>query len=280
MIYLEDCEKRFQLEVNDYIKIEIIGYVKTPSNNICWMHKHPFWELIYSQKGEGRHQIGGNVISLKSDELCLIAPEVLHDCKNVKDSENVKLYIGFSYRNSFYKDTLGDREYLMGNFLRMDGIKEKIRKLCDLFEKDETVMEDIIIRDIITMIAQVVQYISEEKVLELDIADIKKQNLVELVKEYLGNNLCRTIKLNELGNTFYLSSHYIGDTFKKITGMSIKQYHDRLRMRYAYQLLEETDLTVSEISIRLGYESIHYFSRRFKERYNLSPSHIRKNNME
>lgn len=271
-----NSEKRVQLEVNDYIKIEIIGYVKTPPDSICWMHQHPFWELIYSRAGEGRHEIGGKAITLESGEICLIAPDVLHDCRNVTDTENVKLYIGFSYRNSFYRDTLKDREYLLGNSMRMDGVKEQLGMLCDLFEKEEAAMEDIIIGDVITLIAQIVREVSDEKVPGAHMADIRQQNLVEMVKEYLNSNLCRTIKLNELGSTFYLSSHYIGDTFKKITGMSIKQYHDRQRMWYAYQLLEETGLSISEISEKLGYESIHYFSRRFKERYRLAPSQIRK----
>ena len=273
---MTDGEKRVQIEINDYIKIEIIGYVKTPPNSNCWMHKHPFWELIYSKEGEGRYQIGEDEISLESDEVCLIAPDVLHDCRNVKDTENVKLYIGFSYRYSFHTDIWKDRQYLLIQSMWIAGIKEQLGKLCGLLEKGEANMENIIIGDIITLIAQIVRYISSEKASGLKIADIKKQNLAELVKEYLGNNLCRTIKLDELGDTFYLSSHYIGDTFKKITGMSIKRYHDMLRMRYAYQLLVETDLSVSEISVKLGYESIHYFSRRFKERYSLSPSRLRK----
>ena len=107
--------------------------------------------------------------------------------------------------------------------------------------------------------------------------DIRTQNLVEKVKEYLKDNLCRSIKLEELGPMFYLSPHYIGDSFKKVTGMSMKKYHDMLRMRYAFQLLEETELSISEISDRLGFDSIHYFSRRFKERYGFSPSELRKN---
>lgn len=45
---MENHEKRFQFEVNGYNKIEIIGYVKTTMDSICGMHRHPFWELVYT----------------------------------------------------------------------------------------------------------------------------------------------------------------------------------------------------------------------------------------
>lgn len=273
---MENHEKRFQLEVNDYIKIEIIGYVKTTTDSICGMHRHPFWELIYTKEGEGIHQFGEQEVTLGKDEICLIPPEVLHDCRNEKPTDNVKLYIGFSYNYSLCSDRLKGKPYISGSIAHMDGIREQIRALCDLLEKDGLAMEEIDMGSIISMVSQMVKSFSVENVSSRNVQDIRIQNLVAKVKEYLQDNLCRSIKLEELGAMFYLSPHYIGDSFKKVTGMSMKKYHDMLRMRYAFQLLEETELSISEISDRLGFDSIHYFSRRFKERYGFSPSVLRK----
>lgn len=274
--YLENGSKRFQLEMSDYIKIEILGYVKTSSNDICGMHRHPFWELIYSKEGEGLHRAGEDTFALGRDEICLIPPEVPHDCTNEKPSENIKLYIGFSYNYSFSAGVFKNGGLLPGNSNRLEAIKTQLRELCGQLEKGDVSMEDIKAGKIIAIISQLISCIFTEIVPVRKLQDIRNRNLVEKVKEYLGNNLCRTVKLSELGSMLYLSPHYIGDTFKKVTGTNMKQYHHMLRMEYAYRLVEDTGLSISEIALELGFDSIHYFSRRFKERYGFSPSQIRK----
>lgn len=54
----ENKETRIQIEANDFVKIEIIGYVKSEPESTCFLHRHPFWEIIYIKEGRGTHQIG------------------------------------------------------------------------------------------------------------------------------------------------------------------------------------------------------------------------------
>ena len=117
-------EKRFQFEVSDYVKIEIIGLVKTPMNCVCGIHRHPFWELIYTKAGEGIHQFPSGEITLRQDEICLIPPGVLHDCRNEKPAENVKLYIGYSYHYSLSGDAPQEASFLSGSVARLPALRD------------------------------------------------------------------------------------------------------------------------------------------------------------
>ena len=272
---MENQEKRIQLEVNDYVKIEIIGLVRTVQHSVCGVHRHPFWELIYTKSGEGMHQFSGQQVTLGKDEICLIAPGVLHDCKNERPEDNLKLYIGFSYHYSLYKNGFQQKPFVTGSISHLPALLDQFAALCDIMDQKEISTDDFEVGGIISMIAQVIRIFSGKNTHNPNLQDIRTQNLVKKVKDYLKSNLCRSIKLEELGSMFYLSPHYISDSFRKTTGMSVKQYHDLIRMRYASQLLEETELSVSEISERLGFDSIHYFSRRYKERYGFSPSAVR-----
>lgn len=84
------------------------------------------------------------------------------------------------------------------------------------------------------------------------------------------------MSINEIAKPFYLSPHYLGDIFKQTTGMSLKKYHNSLRMTKAAILLTKSILNVSEVAANIGFGGIHYFSRKFKEFYGVSPMHYRK----
>ena len=63
---------------------------------------------------------------------------------------------------------------------------------------------------------------------------------------------------------------------KKQTGLSPRQYQIEIRFSRARDFLTQSDQTISQISDRLGFYSVYYFSRFFKERTGMPPSVYRK----
>jgi AraC-like DNA-binding protein len=68
--------------------------------------------------------------------------------------------------------------------------------------------------------------------------------------------------------------------FVKITGLPPGQYLQQIRINKAGELLQQTALPIGEISARLGFESIYYFSRLFKRKTGFSPSRYRKQSLQ
>lgn len=64
--------------------------------------------------------------------------------------------------------------------------------------------------------------------------------------------------------------------FKRHTGRTFSEYLNGLRTAAAARLLTETDKTVLEIALAVGYENLSYFNRRFKKRYGLTPREYRR----
>lgn len=54
-------------------------------------------------------------------------------------------------------------------------------------------------------------------------------------------------------------------------GTTPVQYINRMRLRKAKELLATTDKSITEIAMTAGFQSIHYFSRYFKEKERISP---------
>lgn len=72
-----------------------------------------------------------------------------------------------------------------------------------------------------------------------------------------------------------LKRTYFHALFLRETGLTPKAYHHKLLMRRASHLLLESELSVTAIAEKLGYASIHPFTRHFSAFYGTSPKHYR-----
>jgi len=85
----------------------------------------------------------------------------------------------------------------------------------------------------------------------------------------------RHISLSELASRVHLNEAYFSRAFQQQFGVPPIQFLLEVRLRHAKRLLGESDLTVSEIAYKCGFGSVHYFSRFFKKREQLSPTQYR-----
>ena len=78
-----------------------------------------------------------------------------------------------------------------------------------------------------------------------------------------------------LSNSFYSKEH-VCRVFKKHFGITMTEHLNRQRLELATNLLSYSDKSVLSISMELGFSSVSYFNKIFKQRYNLSPLEFRK----
>lgn len=107
------------------------------------------------------------------------------------------------------------------------------------------------------------------------INDFKQGNpqfIVCEVKNYVRQNYCKDIKLKDVARHFYMNSVYLGQLFKKVSGMQFNDFLNTVRIDEAKKLLQRTDMKVVEISSAVGYNDPKYFLSKFKSITNLPPS--------
>ena len=96
-----------------------------------------------------------------------------------------------------------------------------------------------------------------------------------LVFKYVNENFHKDISIQSLSEEFNLNGNYISQLFKKETGATFTNYLTKLRIDYACKLLKTTDLPISDIGLRVGYNDYFYFSRVFKKMKGKPPSSYR-----
>lgn len=100
--------------------------------------------------------------------------------------------------------------------------------------------------------------------------------IVSRAKFLLQEAIDQPVKMESLVQELSVSYSTFRKRFKEQTGVSPNQYLLNLRLNKAKELLLSTHLSVYEIAGQTGFDSIHYFSKHFKQKHKLSPVAYRK----
>lgn len=95
------------------------------------------------------------------------------------------------------------------------------------------------------------------------------------LQDWLEQNYAQPNFINDLAARSALTPRTLNRRFKQATGQTTQSYLQSLRIEQAKRLLENSDLPISEIVIRVGYEDLSSFARLFKRLTGLSPGYYR-----
>lgn len=82
--------------------------------------------------------------------------------------------------------------------------------------------------------------------------------------------------IEQLSSALLLSRSQLHRKLKALTGQTASEFLRNYRLKKALDLLRQPDLSVSEVSLKVGFSSPQYFSTKFKEKYGYSPSEAHK----
>ncbi|MEK0314028.1 AraC family transcriptional regulator [Cohnella sp. 56] len=103
-----------------------------------------------------------------------------------------------------------------------------------------------------------------------------RSHLVQLAKRYIRDNLSGELGLAEVSAYLNISVRHLSRIFKEELGLSFVDYVTGERMHAAEGLLKTTLHSVKEIAGFTGYQSVHYFTRVFSDRYGTPPAEYRR----
>ncbi len=89
--------------------------------------------------------------------------------------------------------------------------------------------------------------------------------------DFIEKNIGQSLSLRKLAQTACLSQSQFHRVFKKETQRTPNQFIEELKVNKAYRLLLESDISVNQLSLELGYNDYETFSRAFKRHFKLSP---------
>ena len=117
-----------------------------------------------------------------------------------------------------------------------------------------------------------IELVRSTKLLDANNKELQADPKIFEIYKYINENFRENINLNELCFIYSTNKTTLCSSFKKTFGITIINYINTLKIKEAKRLIREGNLNLTEISEKLGFSSIHYFSRLFKKYEYKAPS--------
>ncbi len=243
-------------------------------------HYHPEYELVLTRGTVGKRIIGGSIQEYYNRDLVLLGADIPHTWvseKQVDDScvkDNVVLH--------FTRESVGLDLLLKEEFRPINGLLEN--SFCGIAFSARTIERAEVYMDRICQQAGMAQLMSFIELLDClasseeagrtilpDPFDQTYHQILSQVFEYIYKYHSRAITLAEIASEVHMSVPTFTRFFRKATGKTFVEYLNEWRVRRSCVLLRETDRSVLDISLKVGFSNLSHFNRQFLRLTGMTP---------
>ena len=241
--------------------MSIVNIGISPVFSHCQAHSHELWEIVLNLFGEGHMVIGDKEYPYKAGTIICQPPNIPHAkyCKStfrdvyIVPSKFALSAVKYGEAVVFQDDAEKTFERLV--LLANNIFHKKEKGHAEILNHLYGAMENLLLS----------WYDSSAETAE-----------VENIKNKLINSFTNPdISIRKLLSEEAYSGDHLRRLFKQSAGLTPIEYLTKLRLDYAANLMRENGklhYTVAEIAVMSGFDSIHYFSRTFKQNTGKSPS--------
>ncbi len=246
-------------------------------------HVHPEHELTLIVRGTGRRFVGDSIQDFGPGDLVLLASNVPHtwqaDSQRRPWCESVVV--------QFRDDALG------AGFFDLPEMVE-VRRVLEAAQRGLRFPEAPKVADRLRTLPEQPAAMRLMALLEslLSLATLDAEALatattptklrphdrarIDAVCAFVQQNFADPITLDDAASAAHLSRTAFCRFFQRVMGRTFVDYLHELRISIACRLLADTDLSITEISQRVGFGNLANFNRVFKRRRGITPSAVRK----
>ncbi len=252
-------------------------------------HKHNYIEVIYMCKGETVHFIDGEKVVLKTGELLFLNQ---HATQEILPAGEEDIGINFIILPEFFDtafEMMGEEENLLRDFLvgclcfdpryasylhfqvaDVLPVQNLVENMVWTLLSDQPNKRSINQITMGLLFLQLMHY--TDKISHTQ--ESFEQKLIFQVLTYIDENY-KDGELTELSSLLSYNIYWLSRAIKRLTGRTYKELLQVKRLNQASVLLLNTRLSVTDISIAVGYDNTSYFHRIFRNYYGMSPKEYR-----
>lgn len=265
-------------EPTNRTEFEIMRFEEMEEPNVDEVHKHTFYEILWTEEGVSKQTIDYKEYEVLPDSLFFISPHQVHQFEEWKPLKGGTILFteDFFLLNHHNKDTLFELSFL-DNFYANPCVQlskshfAEIKLTIDLIysEQKRTDKSQIIAQSLLHVLLAQVQRCIDTK----NEKHIPKKYLI-IYKHF--KNLLDTFFAENKSASFYadqlhITPHHLNLISKEVTGKTAGEVIRARSILEAKRLLTFTDKTISEIAFELNYTDSSYFAKTFKAETDQSP---------
>jgi len=261
---------------------EIFHYSDTTLKQVN-LHHHDFYECYLFISGDVTYLIEGRTYSLKPGDIILLNSTELHQAvinDNIVPYERIVLWINKVFLKKLSTEATNlaqcfeetkKENVIRAGFEMQQNIKTILGKLLSL-ESYKGIGCDLLYKAYIIELLVNLNMILYQNGAKLDV-DIKKNNLIDGIIQYINNHGEDEITIDELSEQFYLSKYHLIREFKKHSGTTIHKYIVQKKLIQAKELILK-GIPIISVYKQCGFGDYSNFFRAFKNEYGVTPKHF------
>jgi AraC-like DNA-binding protein len=268
----------------EYVKRK--GHFSMPAN-----HFHDHYELYYLCEGERMYFVHDRSYRVKAGDLVLIDRQVLHKTSDtgMPDHERIVIYVQHEWLETAYPEDItlltspfkNDVPVLSLPVQQLPGLKRVIDEMVEELHQQPVGCAIRLRHAIIEVMLMAARALSLEgsSPPEAEPESPLHMKMIKVV-QYLNDHYTDVLSLTAIAQQFAISSYYFSRIFKSTTGFAFSEYINLIRLKEAQRLLRETDLKITDIALKTGFDNFSHFGKAFKKMAGVPPRAYRDANKE
>ena len=276
---------RRELEITEVVSVQYFEY---SSRYVFEGERHPFWEFLYVDKGEVLVTAGKETRRLRRGDLIFHQPDEFHTvAADGVCAPNLAVisFVCASPSMSFFENKVlrvGEVEReLLSRILReargaFSTPLDDPRTAC--LTRSETApfggeqMIGLLLEELLIGLIRRERSGGRPARLTSPVKRRSSNEVVNRVVSYMEDNVCGSLTFADICRYSAQSATNLKTLFKSVTGLGVMEYYRLLKIERAKRMLREGEGNITQVADRLGYASVHYFSRYFKQATGMTPT--------
>jgi len=231
------------------------------------------FQINYVSQGYGTLENKQGIYSVKPGTVMIIRPGVWHRYRPDPKTGWVENYLGFEGKiaSHFLAQSVLSSDKPIINFGFREELIDTYFKIYHLVLEEAPGFQQIASGLVIKLLGYIVAYKKQQNFSGKHI-----ERVIQKARFYMHQNMAHEIDLKNMAMEHQVGYSYFRKMFKKYTGVAPHHYHLELKVLRARELILTTDRSIKEIGYELGFSSIYYFSRFFKNKIGVSPMEFKK----
>ena len=247
--------------------------------NVFAEHTHEFCELVLVWRGNGLHILNDRPYRITRGDLFYIRAEDKHAYASVNDlvlqnviycPDRLKLNVDWAAHIPGFLNTRGEPHWRLSSN-GMAHVRQTISQMEQESQKHDPVANPMAE----LLFAQLVMTLKRHRYATDNPSATVQEALLDKLIARLAGSLNKSFVLEKFCEQEQCSERALRQQFRTQTGMTVNHYLRQLRICHAQYLLQHTELMVSEVAMRCGFEDSNYFSVVFNREIGMTPGQWR-----